>query len=384
MHLGLDLLFLVPEQTGGREIYSRELLAALRADEPDLRVTAFVNRDTAEAGRGFWTDHADHTIVLPRVSVDDRASWALGELAGVSRAAARAGIDVLHGPANFIPPTGPFARVVTLHDLMFRLHPELLGRAMRWGTELLLPPGARRAHRIVTGAEAARQEIVAELGIPPERIAVVPHGIGRPGAGGDAAAGRRMLDAGDRPIALAVGSHIPHKNLAATLAGIAAIDATERPLLAVAGRGTDGADLAEHARELGIAADVRLLGGVDHDRLEDLYAAASVLVITTRHEGFGLTVLEAMTRGVPVVCSDLPVLREVAADAAVFADPDAPDQVAAGVRRVLAGGPGIDALRVRARDNAARFSWAAAARATRAAYDVALSERGRRSRRPGS
>jgi glycosyltransferase involved in cell wall biosynthesis len=249
---------------------------------------------------------------------------------------------------------------------------------MRWGTEVLLPLGARRAHRVVTGAEAAKRVIVAELGIAPERIAVVPHGIGRIGAMGSAAAGRRALDAGDRSIALAVGSDIPHKNLAATLAGIAALDPPERPLLAVAGRDTDGPRLRSHAERLGIAGDVRLLGGVPHGRLEDLYAAASVLVITTRHEGFGLTVVEAMARDVAVVCSDLPVLREVAGDAALFADPDDSAQLASRIRAVLAGGPAIEALRERARRNAERFSWEAAARATLRAYDDALSARRRR------
>ena len=378
MHLGLDLLFLVPEQTGGREIYARELLRALRALDPGLRVTTFVNRETAAAGRGFWSQDADRTVVLGRVAVARRATWAAGELALLAGAAARAGVEVLHGPANFVAPAGPFARVVTLHDLMFRLHPELLTRAMRWGTELLLPLGARRAHRVVTGAEAARREIVSQLHIAPERIAVVPHGIGRVGAAGDAAAGRAALGSPERPIALTVGSHIPHKNLAAALHALAALEPGRRPLLAVAGQGTDRGDLAALARRLGIDDDVRLLGAVAHDRLEDLYAAAAVLVITTRHEGFGLTVLEAMTRGVPVVCSDLPVLRELAADAALFADPDAPAQVAAAIRRVLEGGPALERLCERARQNAARYSWRAAAEGTRAAYEAALRRRRRR------
>ena len=378
MHLGLDLLFLVPEQTGGREIYARELLRALRALDPGLRVTTFVNRETAAAGRGFWSQDADRTVVLGRVAVARRATWAAGELALLAGAAARAGVEVLHGPANFVAPAGPFARVVTLHDLMFRSHPELLTRAMRWGTELLLPLGARRAHRVVTGAEAARREIVSQLHIAPERIAVVPHGIGRVGAAGDAAAGRAALGSPQRPIALTVGSHIPHKNLAAALAALAALEPAQRPLLAVAGQGTDRGDLAALARRLGIEDDVRLLGAVAHDRLEDLYAAATVLVITTRHEGFGLTVLEAMTRGVPVVCSDLPVLREVAGDAALFADPDAPAQVAAAIRRVLEGGPALERLCERARQNAARYSWRAAAEGTRAAYEAALRRRRRR------
>ena len=79
-----------------------------------------------------------------------------------------------------------------------------------------------------------------------------------------------------------------------------------------------------------MAEDVRLLGAVDADRLEALYAAAALVVTATRFEGFGLPVLEAMARGVPVACSDLAVLREVAGDAAVWLDPGAPPSIAQG------------------------------------------------------
>ena len=86
-----------------------------------------------------------------------------------------------------------------------------------------------------------------------------------------------------------------------------------------AGHGTDTGALGARAAARGVR-EVRLLGGVDPARLEALYAAATVVATPTRFEGFGLPVLEAMARGVPVACSELPVLREVAGDAAVYFD----------------------------------------------------------------
>ena len=125
---------------------------------------------------------------------------------------------------------------------------------------------------------------------------------------------------------LSVASDLPHKNLAALIDGLAALD--ERPVLAFAGHGTDTGDLRARAAQAGVADDVRLLGAVDPDRLESLYAAAAVVATPTRFEGFGLPVLEAMARGVPVACSELPVLREVAGDAAVYFDASDPSSVA--------------------------------------------------------
>ncbi len=379
MHVGWDLLFLAPGASGGRETYARELLRELRALRGDLRITTFVNRDTAAAGPGFWSEPADRVVVLPRVTPERRAAWAAGEIAALPRAAARAGVDVLHAPANFGPWSGPFARVLTVHDVLWRVLPELQPRAVTLSTDALIRPAARRAHAVITVSDASRRALVRELGVREERVAVVPNGVVLPAPGaGDGARARARLGLGGRALALAVGSALPHKNLPALLDGLAAMPAAERPLLALAGHGTDGEALRGHARELGVEDDVALLGAVGADELEDLYAAAAVLVTTTLHEGFGLPVLEAMARGVPVAATDLPVLREVAGNDAVWLDPQRPETIAGALRRVL-GDPALaETLRARGRKRVAGFSWRAAAEATARCYERALASRTRR------
>ncbi len=372
MHLGLDLLFLLPGETGGRETYARELLGALREVRPDLTVTTFLNRESR--GPGWWHDRADHAVVLSRVSARFAPAWAAGEVALLPRAAARARVDVLHAPANFAPLGGPFARVVTLHDLIFRRLPDSVSTVRRWGTEAVVPAAARRAHRVITGSAAARDDLVAELSIPAECIDVIPHGVtliagGQP----DALAARRRLRANpDRPIALSVAGAVAHKNLDGLLSGLAAMPASDRPLLVLAGAGTDGPALVDYVQRRGIQGDVRLLGAIDSAELEDLYAAAAMLVTATRYEGFGLPVLEAMARDTPVACSDLPVLREVAGDAALYLDPADPMSIAAAVLRLASGGAEAERLRLAGRARVAAFSWRAAARATAEAYQRAM------------
>jgi glycosyltransferase involved in cell wall biosynthesis len=371
LRLGLNLAFLVPGESGGRETYARELTTTIADLRPELEITSFVNRETADAD-GFWRE-AGRVVRMP-VSARSRTAWAWGETVAVRVAAARAGIDVLHSPANFGPTGGAFARVLTLHDVLFRSHPELVPLAGRLGTEALLPRAARRADRVITVSQAARAEIEARLHVDAARIEVIPNGVAAP-AGGDRTAGRRLAGAGERPVALSVASHLPHKNLAALLAGLAVMDPAERPVLVLAGHGTDAPELASAASELGVHEDVRSLGAVSPAQLEDLYSAAAVAVSATRHEGFGLPVLEAMARGVPVACPDLPVLREVAGTEVLWLDPGDPRSVAAALRRALSGGAAIDGLRAAGRERAGRFTWRAAAERTLEVYDAALAER---------
>jgi glycosyltransferase involved in cell wall biosynthesis len=372
LHVGLDLLFLIPGESGGRETYARELITALSELDGDLRLTAFVNTETAAAGPGFWTERTDRAVVLSRASAHARLAWGLAEIAALPRAAGRAGVDVLHSPANFGPWTGPFARVLTVHDVLFRRLPELHTRAMRWGTGALLVPAARRADRILTGSEVAGDDVARELRLDRERIAVVPHGVTPPSGTGSAEAARRVLAAGDRPVALAVGAHLPHKNLFGLLAGLAALPAPERPLLAIAGQGTDDGELAREAAALGVEDDVRLLGAVDRGTLEDLYATATLLISPTLHEGFGLPILEAMIRGVPVACSDLPVLREVAGDAAVYLDPHDLRSIARALADTRAHDAALERRRQAGLRRASAYTWRAAAERTATVYEAAL------------
>jgi len=353
--VGLDLLFLDPGRTGGRETHTRELLTAIAARDDRPHFIAFLGADAAAAGRGWWTELPDRVVVLPRASARRRVSWALGEAVAVGRAAARAGVDLVHGPANFAPFAGPFARVVTVHDVGFRRLPELMTPAMRLGTELLVPPAARRAHRVITVSAASRDDLVAELKVDPERIDVIPNGIASPPA--SASTERRTI--------LTVATNLPHKNLSAVVEAVARLD--DAPPLVIVGADTDDGALASQASQLGV--DATILGAVPTETLDRLYAEAAAYVTATLYEGFGLPVLEAMARGVPVVCSDLPVLREVAGNAAFFTDPRDAAAIASAIRRALAEGP----TRAEAgRAQAARFTWQAAAEATLETYDAAL------------
>src|SRR5437763_2783277 len=121
MHVGLNLVYLVPGETGGMEIYARELVPALQAADAGLELTAFVNREAAAAGLELGA--GVRTIVVP-VHACRRAEWVIGEQLHLPRLGRRAGIDVLHSLASTAPGRGRFARVTTIHDLTYRRFPE--------------------------------------------------------------------------------------------------------------------------------------------------------------------------------------------------------------------------------------------------------------------
>ena len=372
MRVGLDLIYLVPGETGGRETYARELVPAMLERSSELELVTFVNRDAgprlaAELGEEI------RAVTLP-ISARSRGEWAIGELALVSVAARRARVQLLHSMANFAPAWGPFRRVVTVHDMQYKALPELLSWPMRTGTSLLML-AARRADRVIAVSASGRDEIVADLGIEPQRIDIVPNGV-RPSPpaapAADAQAARKQLGLGHRRVALAVASNLPHKNLASLIDALALMPADARPVAIFAGHGTDGGELTHRAAAAGVGEDVRALGVRSSEELETLYALADCLVLTTLHEGFGLPVLEAMARSLPVACSDIPALREVAGEAALYFNPHSSAQIAGAIERLLRDPSLAAGMRQLGFVRAGEFSWSAAADGTLASYERAL------------
>jgi glycosyltransferase involved in cell wall biosynthesis len=359
--VGLNLIFLVPGETGGMEIAARELIPALVASAPELEFTAFVGR---EAGRGPWGELIRSVTVPVRAS--RRVEWVAGEQALLPGLAARAGIDLVHSLASTAPAWGPFRRVVTVHDLIYARYPEAHAGLRALGMRALVPLAVRRSDRVIADSESTRRDLVDLLGTPAEKIDVVPLGLGTVARARPASEEtvRRRLGLGDRRVLLSLSAKRPHKNLGALLEAMALID--DRPVLVLAGYATDyEAELRRRAGELGLEDDVRWPGWLDPAELEGLWALAEGFVFPSLYEGFGLPVLEAMARGVPVACSNAASIPEVAGDAAVVFDPSDPRAIAAAVVRLPAE---ADRLRRAGLERAREFTWERAARATVAAY----------------
>ena len=377
MHVGLNLIFLVPGETGGMEVAARELIRALLDEAPaDMRFTAFVNREAAAAGDGPWGE------LLPAVTVPvnarDRVQWVLGEQTLLPVMAARAGVRLMHSLASTAPLWGRFRRVVTVHDLIYARFPEAHAGLRDKGMRVLVPGAVRRSHRVIADSHSTRDDLVQLLGVDPRRIDVVPLGLGalqreQPPAERDV---RARLQLGERSVVLSLSAKRPHKNLLALIGALALIAPEARPVLVLPGYPTaHEAELRARAAALGIADDVRFPAWLSSAELEGLWAIARAFVFPSLYEGFGLPVLEAMARDVPVACSNASSLPEVAGDAALLFDPHDQAAIASAISRLLGDETLRARLQARGLARVRRFTWQRTAQLTLDSYARAQQRR---------
>jgi glycosyltransferase involved in cell wall biosynthesis len=250
--------------------------------------------------------------------------------------------DVLHCPTYRGPLRSRVPLVVTVHDLAVLRHPETFNRWTRTYSPRVVPGVLRAARRVIAVSQFTRRELVELLGVPDEKIRVVPNAVGDefthegPSEGGE--------------YVLAVGTLEPRKNLERL---VEAVRRTDLELRVVGARGWGGVDIRGNG--------VRWLGEVDDAELARLYRGAACVAYPSLYEGFGIPVLEAMACGAPVVTTRGTAMEEVAAGAAVLVDARDPAEIAAGIERATAE---RDALVARGLERARAFRWDAVAAAT--------------------
>ena len=356
------------------EVAARELIPALLSQAPpETRFTAFVNREAATAGGGPWGE------MLPAVTVPvnarNRVQWVLGEQTLLPRLAAREGVDLVHSLASTAPLWGRFRRVVTVHDLIYARFPEAHAGIRDKGMKVLVPQAVRRSHRVIADSQSTREDLIELLGVRSDRIDVVPLGLGgvRRAAPLSERETRARFELGERSVLLSLSAKRPHKNLLALIGAFARIPAERRPLLVLPGYPTwHEAELRSRAATAGVVEDVRFLSWLSGEELEGLWALAEAFVFPSLYEGFGLPVLEAMARGVPVACSNASSLPEVAGDAALLFDPHQESAIADALERLL-GEPALrESLRTRGLARVREFTWERTARLTLESYRRAL------------
>jgi glycosyltransferase involved in cell wall biosynthesis len=362
------------------EVVARELIPALAAAAPPgMGFTAFVNREAAAERDAPW-GQAVPAVTVP-VNARNRVQWVAGEQALLPALAARAGVDLVHSLASTAPAWGRFRRVVTVHDLIYARFPEAHAGIRDLGMRALVPLAVRRSHRVIADSHSTREDLIGLLKVSPERIDVVPLGLGsvrreQPLSEREV---RARLDLGERRVVLSLSAKRPHKNLLALMGAFARLPASDRPVLVLPGYPTaHERDLRERARELGIEGDVRFPAWISPAELEGLWAITDVFVFPSLYEGFGLPVLEAMARGVPVACSNASSLPEVAGEAALLFDPRDEGAIAQALQQPLSDRALADRLRALGLQRAHEFTWERTARLTLESYARALGSNGAR------
>lgn len=267
--------------------------------------------------------------------------------------------QVIHAPSLAIPPHRDRPLAVTVHDLVFLTRPETLTRRGRSfhmkGFELAL----READAIITPTTIVADHLI-NLGIAPERVARVPHGIAPPLPPLDPKTERLALAEMQVPAEyiLFVGTVEPRKGLPTMLKAFEAVR-SQHPGLELVIAGPPGwGDTADLDRS-----GVRRVGKVTDQRLATLYRNARALVSLSLEEGFGFPVLEAQAYGCPALASAIPVHQEIAGPAALLVPPRQPDEAAEALLTLLEESSADNAARrALGIEHASGFTWEASAR----------------------
>lgn len=366
MRIGLDCR-LPAYQMGGISRYILNLLPALADQDQESSYLIFHSRkDSASRLPGQAPNFRRRVLWTPPHHRLER--WSLGlELLPH-------GLDLFHSP-DFIPPAHGASRyVITVHDLNFLYYPEFLTPRSRRYYADQISWAVSRADHILADSEATRQDLQDRLAVDPERVTRVwlaadpafalppePKRV-------DSVLAEMGLPRG---FILFVGTVEPRKNIPGLLESYRRLRVgygLDVPLVLVGGSGWLNQDVYATIDELSLADHVRQLGDVSTEKLAALYTAASVLVLPSFYEGFGLPALEAMTLGCPVVASDRASLPEVVGDAGILLPPEDADAWADALQRVLTD----EELRTRLISSghvqARQFSWERTARETLTIY----------------
>jgi glycosyltransferase involved in cell wall biosynthesis len=373
LRVGLNAIFLEPGM-GGLETYVLELVPALLRTAPNARLTVLCN----DRGRGLlaaqdWATEVE--LDVPPV-MTRRGLRAAGELTLLGAIAGRR-FDVLHSPALLAPLATRAANVVVLADTTWLTVPDL-GKGQAATVRLwqaVVPRVARRADRVIAISEASARDVREQLRVDPARIDVIPLGYGAPPrtAATPEPELRSRLGLGTGPIILNVGMKKVHKNQRRLVRALPRIrESVPEAQLVLAGASTPYEDqLRAEAHALGLDGGVATPGYVDDADLEGLYAAASAFVFPSLNEGFGLPVLEAMARDVPVVTSNRSSLPEVVGNAALLVDPTSEDEIADATVRVINDQAARQRLISAGRARLAEFTWSRTAEGTVACWERA-------------
>jgi len=366
LRIGINALFLLPGKVGGTEIFTRSMVRGLAEAGGDNEYIIFINTESV----GVFDGVAPNVrVVLCPIRAVRRPVRILYEQLVLPFQLLRHRIDVLYSAGMTAPFFCPAPSVLVIHDLQHVNQPQNFGRVQLIFLRTIIYLSARRSDAVATVSSHVKKDVVRHYGIAPEKVFVTYNAADleafRPRDKGEVEAVRKKYGLPERFV-LYIASSLPHKNYRRLLEAFRLVsrDVKGLKLVLIGARDYGAEPIREAISELGLTDDVVFLGWLPFEDLPLIYGAAEVFVFPSLHEGFGIPVVEAMACGVPVVCSDIEPLIEVAGGAALLVDPASVGSIADGLLSVLTD-PGVRRRLVEAGlERAPHFSWKRSAEET--------------------
>lgn len=373
LRIGINALYLLPGKVGGSETYIRNLVKWLPLAEGRNSYTVFVNNES----KGVFKASSRVEVVDCGINAENRPKRILWEQTRLPIEAKRRKLDCLLSAGMTAPFVSHVPSFVVIYDLQHVNQPENFGKFYLLFLKSIIYLSARRSRGVITLSEKSKRDIVSVYGIRPGDVGVTYLACDtdafRRRTPSEIASVRAKYKLPERYI-LYSASSLPHKNYQRLLEAFKIVKGKDAGIkLVLTGARDYGQEaIIKKIDALGLKDDVVFLGWLPFEDMPVIYSAAELYVFPSLHEGFGIPVLEAFASGVPVVCSRIEPVTEVAGDAAFYVDPMSVDDMASGISKVLDDKALRERLVTIGLKRASEFSWKKTAEETLAIINKLL------------
>lgn len=363
MRLGIDCRAM--QGKGGIATYTYHLVKNLLITDKINNYVLFFDSQISQNLQNLSEQHNCSIKYFPHRGLLDSLPLVRSHIL-FSRFLKKQGLDIFHAPAGSLPLFYQGKTVVTEHDLAIYKNPEWFPRFQFFSKNIVVPRSLRKATYIIAVSETTKRDLLALFSIPSKKIQVIYEG------GLDAS----LISSGKRESALdyilTISTLEPRKNLVRLIRTFALYRRNNpqkrEKLIIIGGEGWKFKDIYKEIRGLGVRKEVILAGYVGEKEKIRLLRRAKTFIFPSLYEGFGLPVVEAMSLGVPVICSRKGALAEICGNAAFFINPYAVRSIAEGLSKVLGDRDIREKLAKKGLERAKRFSWQKCAKETLEVY----------------
>ena len=324
--IGYDFRAVASKQKSGVETYITQVVAQVPGNMPEATFYLFIDNNSKTSD---WKGYAAKNIKIIKIPFTKEVLF----WNAVKLLVPILGIDLFHFPLGIMPVRLRCKTIINIHDLTYEFHPEFY---QEWEVELQrtkVPDAAKNCDEVLTISESTKRDVHTKYGIKESKIRVIyPPFLEARGASTGAPGGVHQ----GKDYFLAIGNVQPRKNFTRIVEALAHLPKSTK--LYIVGKPQDEAELRRIDRllsKLSLKSRVRITGYVSDEELANLYDGAVALVFTSIYEGFGYPIVEAFSRGVPVITSRGSSMEEVAGPGAIIVDQNSPESIASAMDTLL-------------------------------------------------